>query len=125
QREVRVFRRVLNCTSYRPLVYELSRYGQKDVELTRFLDLPSRAPSSRFEIAMNGTAHVAWQANGPHGAVAPRALLRAAGWRTVDASVVCRDTDRYRSYISSSMAEWSVAKHGYVAGRPGWFSERS
>jgi hypothetical protein len=33
--------------------------------------------------------------------------------------------DSYRGYIQSSKAEWSVAKHGYVVGRPGWFSCRS
>ena len=36
-----------------------------------------------------------------------------------------RTIDRYREYIQSSKAEWSVAKNAYVQGRPGWFSERS
>src|SRR5262249_43512811 len=31
----------------------------------------------------------------------------------------------YQAYIQSSVGEFSVAKHGYVASRCGWFSERS
>ena len=33
--------------------------------------------------------------------------------------------DAYRSYLTESKAEWSVAKNGYVEGRTGWFSCRS
>jgi glycosyltransferase involved in cell wall biosynthesis len=43
----------------------------------------------------------------------------------VDPLEVCPDLDGYRRYVESSKGEWSVAKHGYVAGRPGWFSCRS
>jgi hypothetical protein len=43
----------------------------------------------------------------------------------LDAEQACLDLDSYRNYIGSSMAEWSVAKSGYVQGQPGWFSERS
>jgi hypothetical protein len=121
----RVFTTVLNWTSYRPLCFKGRVYGQKDVELRRFLDLPSRVRSTSFEIALNRTANLRWGASGRRDRTVPRALLRAAGWRTVDATRVCRDPDRYRRYIYSSMAEWSVAKHGYVMGQPGWFSERS
>ena len=38
---------------------------------------------------------------------------------------MCPDLDSYRAYIQGSKAEWSVAKHGYVVGRAGWFSCRS
>jgi hypothetical protein len=31
----------------------------------------------------------------------------------------------YQDRIAASLGEFSVAKHGYVAGRSGWFSERS
>src|SRR5262249_29133919 len=36
-----------------------------------------------------------------------------------------RDADGYRQYLQGSTGEFSVAKHGYVATRSGWFSERS
>ena len=31
----------------------------------------------------------------------------------------------FRRYLRRSIAEFGVAKHGYVASRCGWFSERS
>ena len=48
----------------------------------------------------------------------PRQLLAHKGWRVVDPAEVCPDLDSYRQYIESSKAEWSVAKNGYVVGRP-------
>jgi hypothetical protein len=38
---------------------------------------------------------------------------------------VCPDFRTYRDYVQTSAAEWSVAKNAYVAGRSGWFSDRS
>jgi hypothetical protein len=38
---------------------------------------------------------------------------------------VTRDAWSYREYIQNSKGEFSVAKHGYVVSRSGWFSERS
>lgn len=35
------------------------------------------------------------------------------------------DTDRYRSYIAQSRAEFTVARDQYVRPRTGWFSDRS
>jgi hypothetical protein len=52
-------------------------------------------------------------------------LLAHKGWRVVDPAEVCPDFESYRRYIETSKAEWSVAKHGYVLGQPGWFSCRS
>jgi len=120
----RVFTTVMSWTSYRPLRFGGRVYGQKDVELRRFLRLPSRAPRASFEIALNPTVNAQWQ-TGSGRRAAPLRLLADAGWRTVDSAAACRDPERYREYIYSSMGEWSVAKHGYVTGRPGWFSERS
>lgn len=38
---------------------------------------------------------------------------------------VTRDPWTYQRYLRDSKAEFSVAKHGYVAARSGWFSERT
>ena len=57
--------------------------------------------------------------------VAPRDFLRAKGWRLLDPLEVTRDPWSYQEFIRGSKAEFSVAKHGYVASRSGWFSERS
>jgi len=106
---------VMNWTSYKSEVHEGRTYGQKDLELRRFLDLPLRLENIRFEIA-----------GGPgHGHPTPRTVLTDNGWRLVDPMRVCPDLDAYREYIQRSRGEWSVAKNAYVRGDSGWFSERS
>ncbi len=111
-----VFTTVMNWTaSKNPLVYDGQTYGQKDVEFVRFLDLPGRVAPAVLEIAVNPGKR----------RQAPLDLLASKGWRVVDPENVCLDLDSYRRYIESSLAEWSVAKNGYVQGRSGWFSERS
>ncbi|MBA2665518.1 MAG: hypothetical protein H0U69_00620, partial [Trueperaceae bacterium] len=79
------------------------------------LDLPSRVAPTVLELAV---------AEGKTDRT-PRDLLLRHGWRLVDPAEACPDLDSYRDYVSSSRAEWSVAKHGYVAGAAGWFSCRS
>jgi glycosyltransferase involved in cell wall biosynthesis len=105
---------VMNWTSYNDVQFEGQRYGQKDTEFRRFLELPGRT-RARLEIAM---------ASGKN-ARPPIGLLERHGWSIVNPAVVAADLDRYRTYVQSSRAEWSVAKNGYVVGRPGWFSCRS
>jgi hypothetical protein len=99
----------------RPKVAAGSAYGQKDLEFLRFLDLPSRVAPTVLELALNAG----------RGRLAPRELLVERGWRVVDPDALGLDFEGYREYVESSLAEWSVAKHGYVQGQPGWFSERS
>lgn len=108
------FTTVMNWSSYNDVEFEGRRYGQKDVEFTRFLDLPAETAAS-LEVAV---------ASGRNARV-PRDLLRHRGWSVVDPAVVCPDLDSYRDYLQRSRGEWSVAKQGYVAGRSGWFSCRS
>ena len=106
---------IMNWTSYKSLDHEGITYGQKDIELRKFLELPQLVPNADFELAVNEgkTQRL------------PRELLEHKGWRLVDPQVVCPDLDSYRQYIQSSFGEWSVAKGGYVTGRAGWFSMRS
>ena len=85
-------------------------YGGKDVELERFLELPSRT-TERLELAIAGAA--------------PRDRIRAAGWTVTDAHAISRTMADYRAYIASSRGEVSIAKNAYVAARSGWFSTRS
>jgi hypothetical protein len=65
-----------------------------------------------LEVAMGGE----WE---------PRELLRQHGWSVRDFLEPSRDPWTYQQYIAGSKAEFSVAKHGYVQSRTGWFSERS
>jgi hypothetical protein len=121
-----VFTTVMNWTSYKPLKYRGDSYGQKDMELKRFLDLPGRTPDATLEIALGNMQHQEWQTSDEKVSEChPRSLLIQNGWQVIDAMAVCHDIDSYRTYIESSKAEWSVAKNGYVLGQPGWFSCRS
>ena len=106
---------VMNWTSYNDVRFEGQVYGQKDVEFERFMGLPAQLPTFDFEVALSvGKTRRA-----------PQERLRRAGWRLVDPAQCCGDLDSYRSYIGTSRGEWSIAKHGYVTGMPGWFSCRS
>ena len=55
----------------------------------------------------------------------PYQKLTQHGWDLTDPNRVCADMNAYRQYIQTSIAEWSIAKNGYVAGKSGWFSCRS
>ena len=55
----------------------------------------------------------------------PKARLRELGWSIVDPLEVTKTPESYQDYIRGSLGEFTVAKHGYVLSRTGWFSERS
>ena len=119
---------IMNWTSYPPQEFDGVLYGQKDVELERFLDLPRRVPGVVLEIAMPYHEHDEWKRtesiDGNAGTV--HDVVRARGWLTVDSlRVAARNFADYRDHVLGARGEWSVAKHGYVQGRCGWFSERS
>jgi glycosyltransferase involved in cell wall biosynthesis len=109
------FTTIMNWVSYPPLWYRGECYGQKDVEFLRFVDLPSRV-STPLEVAVPVIRQEHWK---------PTDVLASSGWQRVNAFDACGDLDKYRAYISSSRAEWTVAKNLYVRGQTGWFSERS
>jgi len=86
------------------------RHGGKDVEFSRFLDLPRRTHVP-IEVAISGAA--------------PLDRLRAHGWHLVSARDKSATMEAYRAYLAQSRGEWSVSKNVYVALRSGWFSCRS
>lgn len=129
---------IMNWTSYKPLVYKGRTYGQKDIQFKKFISLPSRLSSIKMTIAMSGTEHKEWvtedvvdrklnetNKKSKLEQESPSILLLRNGWNIVDSVDVCGDIDKYRHFIKTSKAEWSVAKDAYVSGQPGWFSERS
>ncbi len=111
-----VFTTVMNWTSYKPIEYNGQTYGQKDVEFMRFLELPGMVAPTILELAVNPAGRTRRT---------PWSFLTHKGWHLVNPAEVCPDLDTYRHYIESSMAEWTVAKNGYVVGQAGWFSGRS
>jgi len=105
------FTTVMQWESYPAREYRGVRYGMKSDSFTPYLDLPAKA-GRIFELALGG----------PN---APRDLLRAHGWLVRDSREPTPDVPTYLDYVRRSRAEFSVAKHGYVVTRSGWFSERS
>jgi hypothetical protein len=103
------FTTVMQWESYPAREYAGRRYGMKADSFSSFLELPQRS-GVPLELAVGA---------------APRELLAAQGWRLRDALEVTHDPWTYQAYLQQSRAELGVAKHGYVASRSGWFSERS
>ncbi len=91
--------------------YQGRLYGQKDRSFERFCSLPQDTGEA-MELALKPP-------------VAIRARLVKAEWQLVNPIKVTLNARAYQCYLRRSRAEFSVAKHGYVISRCGWFSERS
>lgn len=109
--QARRFTTVMSWTAYGSVEYRGVTYGQKNLEMLKFLDLPRRT-GKVFEIALGGV-----------GAPAPQ--LQDAGWVVTEALAATGSVDAYLNYIGNSRGEFSVAKDGYVKTRCGWFSDRT
>jgi hypothetical protein len=105
------FTTIMNSNSFASRRHHGRLYGQKDIEFEPFLSLPLQVDQP-MEIALNAPPKVR-----------QRALEQ--GWRLADPRKVTQTPSRYQEYLSSSHAEFSVAKHAYVSTSCGWFSDRS
>ncbi len=106
------FTTVMSWDSYPAREYGGIQYGVKSHSFQPYFDLP-RKVAGTFGIAVRRVAKET------------RDALAEAGWALSSPKATSRDLDAYRDYIRGSKAEFSVAKHGYVITRSGWFSERS
>jgi hypothetical protein len=104
------FRTVMQWESYAAREFHGRRFGLKSDSFTPYLDLPARV-GPLFEVAVGGRT-------------AP-ALLGGHGWFIRDPLAAIPDPLGYQAFLQQSKAEFTVAKHGYVVSRSGWFSERS
>jgi len=105
------FTTVMQWESYAAPEYGKIRYGMKSDSFGPYIDLPQRT-GAILELAVGSPT-------------APRALLVSEGWEVRNPLEVALDPWTYQHYIHQSKAEFTVAKHGYVISRSGWFSERS
>jgi hypothetical protein len=108
----RPFTTIANWGGYGTVTVDGVRYGQKDVEFMRVIDLPRRI-DERMEVALSGVD------------AASVRQLRDAGWTVRGGNELSGDMVTYRDYIRDSKGEFSVAKQAYVATRSGWFSDRT
>jgi hypothetical protein len=105
------FTTVMQWDSYAARDYAGSHYGMKSESFEPYANLP-RETTEQLELALgSGTS--------------PGPRLRGHGWRIEDPQRVSRDPWVYQGYIRGSKGEFTIAKHGYVVSRSGWFSERS
>jgi len=105
------FTTVMQWDSYPLREYKGKVYGMKSMSFEDYVNLPKMTDIS-LEIALGSPS-------------APRQLLSQKGWSLCDPLKVTQNPWTYQEYIQQSKAEFSVAKHGYVVSRNGWFSERS
>jgi hypothetical protein len=106
------FTTVANWRAYGAVTHGGERYGQKDEEFLRLLELPRRTRQS-IELAVSGSS----------AAIVERLL--AHGWLVRGGGEVSAAASTYQDYIQRSRGEFSVAKNAYVKTRSGWFSDRS
>ncbi|MGE0823754.1 MAG: hypothetical protein AB7G75_03395 [Candidatus Binatia bacterium] len=104
---------VADWRGYGSVEWQGEWYGQKADEFLRVVDLPRRVavPLSLCLLI------------DPKESGLP--MLKQHGWRIVSPLDHVSTPDRYREYICRSRGEFTVVKHGYAAGRTGWFSDRS
>lgn len=103
------FTSIIRWQGFRDAQHCGAAYGQRDKEFPKFLELPQRTRQS-LRLAMMG---------------AQAETLTAHGWQVAPGEVISKTPASYRAFIQQSRAEFSVPKHGYVAMRGGWFSDRS
>lgn len=104
---------VADWRGYSPVEWHGVWYGQKAEEFLRIIELPRRVDAP-LELCL-----------AIHPDEPDYAQLGANGWRLATPLEHCATPDTYRAYIRQSRGEFTVVKHGYAAGRTGWFSDRS
>jgi hypothetical protein len=87
------------------------KYGMKSESFREYESLPSRV-SVRLEIALGGGGQA-------------RERLVDSGWLVADPLEKTRDVWAFQQYVLEGRGEFTVAKHGYVVSRSGWFSDKS
>ena len=85
--------------------------GEKADNWWCFVELPQKTPQA-LEIVMNTASDE------------NNALFRAHGWVLADPGQL-DDLAAYQRFIGQSRAEFSIAHHGFVQFKTGWFSDRS
>ncbi len=108
-----VFTTIGNWKQSGEVQYQGEKYTwSKHYEFLKFIDLPLRT-TQLFELGLSSYEDSDLE------------LLIRNGWRVRPSLTFSKDLDLYRTYISESRGEFTVAKDQNVRLRSGWFSERS
>lgn len=103
------FTTIMQWRSYQAVSYNGVIYGNKDKEFQKFLSLP-RLTEQPLRVALTGGSSE---------------TLCMHGWDVVPGWIATRTPSAYQLFIKNSLAEFGLAKQGYVATRSGWMSDRS
>lgn len=102
---------VMQWDSYKSQEFDGLIYGMKSKSFSLIEDLPSIV-KNQFKIAVGSES-------------TPKNQLIKQGWQLLDPLEITKTPLTYQEFISNSKAEFTIAKHGYVLSKSGWFSERS
>ncbi len=102
---------VMQWDSYQTAKYNGQTFAMKSASFDEYTDLPQMTPE-KFELALGSET-------------APEDFLQSKGWKITNPLIPTRTPWTYQKFIQNSKAEWTIAKHGYVSSKSGWFSERS
>lgn len=111
----RCYSTVMNWSAGSEMIFEGERWGLKDAEFLRFLQLPRRVPQTSLGVAVSHEPESTF----------PFEAAREAGWTVLDSAAHTHDAKSYQRFIAGSRGEFSVAKETYVKANTGWFSCRS
>jgi hypothetical protein len=107
------FTTVASWNAYGDLRFRGKWYRSKYREFERLRDLP-KLVDQELELAFTCVGDVEDDVR----------ELAKHGWHLSDARTI-GSLSAYRRYIAASRAEIGIAKHAYVKGRSGWFSDRA
>ncbi len=103
------FSTIVRWQGFKEVTFNGVSYGQRNAEFPKLQHLPRRTRQA-FRIAQMG--------------VDPK-TLEAHGWDVVPGEIISKTPHSYREFIQQSRGELGIPKHGYVAMRGGWISDRS
>jgi len=103
------FTTIVRWQGFKEVTFNGVNYGQRNAEFPKLQDLPGRTRQA-FRVAQMG--------------VDPK-TLEAHGWEVAPGEIISQTPQSYREFIQQSRGELGIPKHGYVAMRGGWISDRS
>ena len=116
-KQIPCFTTVMNWSTRTKLKFDNQEWGQKDVEFKKFISVPRQFKAAEFKIVMAASAAFKKDVDAP--------WISGYGWRILDPINTVSSTRLYQEFISTSDAEFSIAKETYVKSNSGWFSCRS
>jgi len=105
------FTSIMQWHSYSEVEYLGRRFGNKELSFPPYFDLPEKT-NQPIKLAFNGDQAI-------------ERKLKDHGWNIVSGWSTTYSPEQYQRFIQNSKAEFSIAKHGYVSMKSGWFSDRS